>query len=163
MANLCDFSMMVTGNKENIDLFYNMMNQNGTTWMGRGAEAEIVDVEEIDGKCRTEISGWCKWSVNASMVLDAISMRTEPEIWSGHGYDKNGNKLRLVTLFEACKELDLDMEVYSEEPGCGFQEHYLFKDGNLEVSECVRYTEEYDEEKDEYVPHGGFGDWDFEI
>lgn len=164
MANLCSFNMVVIGNKkENIDLFHNMMNQNGTTWMGRGAEVSIDNIDEEEGRYRAELSGWCKWSVEAAMVSNAISMRTHPEIWSGHGKDEHGNDLRFITLYEACKELDLDMEVYSEEPGCEFQEHYLFKDGNLEVSECVHYTEEYDEEEGEYIPHGGFGDWDFEI
>lgn len=163
MANLCDFSMMIVGKKENIDLFHKMMTQNGTTWMGRGAEAEIYFIDEEDGKCRAEINGWCKWSVEAAMVNNAISMRTHPEKWSGHGKDDNGNDLRFITLFEACKELDLDMEVYSSEPGCEFQEHYLFRDGELEISECVHYTEEYNEEDDEYISHGGFGDWEFEI
>lgn len=163
MANLCDFSMIVVGNRENIDLFYNMMNQNGTTWMGRGAEVEIVDVEEVDGKHRAELSGWCKCAVETAMVSNAISMREHPEKWSGNGKDKNGNDLRFITLYEACKELNLDMEVYSEEPGCEFQEHYLFRNGNLEVNECAHYTEEYDEETGEYIPHGGFGDWEFEI
>ena len=47
MANICSFSMVVTGNKkENIDLFMDMMNQRGTTWMGRGAEASIDYIEE---------------------------------------------------------------------------------------------------------------------
>jgi hypothetical protein len=163
MANICSFSMVVVGKKENIDLFMDMMNQRGTTWMGRGAEASIDNIEEYKGKHRAELSGWCKWAVEAAMVSNAISMRREPERWSGHGYDRDGNKLRFVTLYEACKELDLDMEVYSEEPGCEFQEHYLFVDGELEVSETEHYEEEYNEETGDYESIGGFGDWDFEI
>lgn len=163
MANLCSFSMIIVGNKkENIDLFCNIMNQNGTTWMGRGAEASIDNIEEIDGRYRAELSGWCKWSVEAAMIDNAISMRNEPEIWSGHGYDSNGNKLRFITLYEACEELDLDMEVFSEEPGCGFQEHYLFRNGVLEKDESCDYSEEYDEDTEEYEPIGGF-EWDFEL
>ena len=66
-------------------------------------------------------------------------------------------------MLEACEQLNLDMEVYSEEPGCGFQEHYVFADKVLVVNESVDYTEEYDEENDEWVSEGGFEDWSFEI
>ena len=164
MANLCSFMMVVVGNtEENINLFLDMMNQNGKTWMGRGAEASIDNIEHEDGKYRAEISGWCKWSVEAAMVDNAISMREHPEKWSGHGKDDDGNELRFITLYEACEELNLDMEVYSEEPGCEFQEHYLFRDGILELEETEHYEEVYNEETEDYEGIGGFGDWDFEI
>jgi hypothetical protein len=54
------------------------------------------------------------------------------------------------------------MEVYSEEPGCGFQEHYVFVDGRLVTEETTEYTEEFNEETDEWESSGGF-EWDFEI
>ena len=51
MANLCSFSMVVVGkNKENINTFIEWMNQKGTTWMGRGAEADIYGIEEDNGE-----------------------------------------------------------------------------------------------------------------
>lgn len=163
MGNICSFTMVVKGKRENIYIFDDWMNQRGTTWMGRGAEASIDSIEKVDGKNRAKISGWCKNSIDSALFNDAIDMRKRPERWSGGGYDHNGYKLKFVTLYEACKELNLDMEVYSEEPGCEFQEHYLYKDGRVEVDETVRYWETFDEETGEFTPHGGFGDWDFEI
>ena len=163
MANICDFSMMVKGKKENIEQFVDMMEQKGTVWMGRGAVVDFTDMEEVEnGKCRCQIDGNTKWSVQSSMVDNAISMRTEPNKWS-FGEDVNKTELSFVTLFEACKQLGLDMEVYSEECGCGFQEHYLFIDGELVKEECVDYSEEYNEETEEYESSGGFDDWDFVI
>ena len=131
--------------------------------MGRGAVVDITDMEEVEnGKCRCEINGNTKWSVQTSMVDNAISMRTEPNKWS-FGEDVDKTERSFVTLFEACEQLGLDMEVYSEECACGFQEHYLFIDGELVAKECVDYSEEYNEETEEYESSGGFDDWDFEI
>ena len=164
MANICSFNMVVVGNtEENINLFCDIMNQNGTTWMGRGAEASIDNIEYKDGNYRAEISGWCKNSVEAAMVDNAISMREHPEIWSSHGKDRDGNKLTFVTIYEACEMLSLDMEVYSEEPGCEFQEHYLFRDGVLELEETEHYEVVYNEETEDYEGVGGFEEWAFEI
>ena len=77
------------------------------------------------------------------------------------------------------------MEVYSKESGCEFQEHYLFKDGNIQYKDCVKYYEYYiadyknkkeaekelgiqitnnEWENEEYICRGGFADYeDFEI
>ena len=163
MANTCIFSMVVKGKKENIETFLDMMQQKGKVWMGRGAIVDFTDLGEVEsGKHRYQIDGETKWSIQSSLISNAVSMRTEPEKWCfNDGTDKT--ELSFVTLFEACERLDLDMEVYSEECGIGFQEHFLFVDGELLADECVDYTEVYNEETDEYEPEGGFDDWDFEI
>ena len=162
MANICSFSMIVRGTKENIETFKNMMNQVGTVHMGRGAEIDFEDMEELnDNEYRCQIDGQTKWSIQSSLVDDAISMRSNNDMWwFGENVDKT--KLSFVTLFEACEQLNMDMECFSEEPGCGFQEHYLFQNGELQKDECVDYSEEYDEDADEWVTEGGF-EWDFEI
>ena len=162
MANICNFSMVVKGKKENIEQFTDMMQQKGTVWMGRGAVIDFTDMEELEnGKYRCQIDGDTKWSVQSSMIDNAISMRTEPEKWSFGNTDKT--KLTFVTMFEACNQLQLDMEVYSEECGVGFEEHFIFIDGELIIDECVDIVEKYNEETMEYERYGGFGDWDFEI
>lgn len=163
MANVCIFSMILKGKKENIEQFIDMMEQKGTVWMGRGAVVDFTDMEEVENeKYRCKIDGDTKWSVYSSMISNAISMRTEPNKWGfGEGVDKT--KLSFVTLFEACKQLELDMEVYSEECGCCFQEHYLFIDGELVADECVKYVEKYNKETEEYESSGGFDNWDFKI
>lgn len=183
MANICSFSMKVKGTKENIEKFIDMMKQKGTVWMGRGAGVDFTDMEEVEnGKYRCQIDGDTKWSVVSSMVLNAVSMRENPDMWF-FGDDIDKTKLSFVTLFEACEQLKLDMEVYSEECGCGFQEHLMFIDGKIVADECVDYQEydldEYetkeeaeevleiditdDEWDDGVVVRGGFDSWDFEI
>lgn len=162
MANICSFSMVVRGKESDIETFLDMMQQNGTVYMGRGAEiydSEICEVDEEISRC--DISGETKWSILSSLVDDAISMREDVGGWYFGNVDKT--KLTFVTLFEACKQLNLDMECYSEEPGCEFQEHYLFKDGVLLKEECVDYKEFYDEEEEDYISEGGFESWEFSI
>lgn len=181
MANICDFQMCVRGNCSDIEKFYDAMCQKGTIYMGRGASAEI----EFESEDRAMITGWCKWSVVSAMVINAESMRSEPDIWYW-GEGKTSEGLEFITLFEACKKWNIDMEVYSEESGCCFQEHYVFVDGDLICEECVEWNEywlddyetkeeaeselgieitdeEWENGADNYISRGGFENWDFEI
>lgn len=179
MANICSFSMLVKGKHEDIEKFYNAMSQNGNIYMGRGAEAEI-DYDDAEG--RAQIDGWCKWSVQSAMIDNAISMRNEPNIWAFSQREKE--ELEFITLLEATKKWNLVMEVYSEEPGCEFQEHYIFDNGTILCDESVEYHEywicEYDAKEkaeealgieitdaqwkyEDCISEGGFEVWDFEI
>jgi uracil-DNA glycosylase family 4 len=137
--------------------------------------------ENVTKISNTEINGWkiilekelhALKNLKHILVLGKYALQcltNEQSImdWRGtvmdFGEDVDKTELSFVTLFEACKQLELDMEVYSEECGCGFQEHYLFIDGELVAEECVDYSEEYNEETEEYESSGGFDDWDFEI
>lgn len=179
MANLCSFLMKVRGNKEDIIQFHKALNQEGKIWMGRGAETDLTFEE--DGAAF--MSGTCKWSVISALIDNAISMRTEPERW----YHPPGEEEHeYITLFEACKKWNLIMEVYSEECGFEFQEHFICDKGEVLCDECVHW-EEYDiydyetreeaeedldvkftdeewaNEDDGRICRGGFGEWIFEI
>jgi len=183
MANICDFSMRVRGQKEDIEKFYNAMSQKGNVFMGRGAEAEI-QYEDEDEYYTAWIQGWCKWSVTSAMVDNAISMRTNPGQWYfGEGFDVS--KIEFITLIEACQKWNLDMEVFSEEPGCCFQEHIMVINGEVVIDDCeewneyciddfdtkeeaeaelgIKITDEEWNKKYEFISRGGFGEWDFEI
>ena len=178
MANLCSFSMKVRGDKENIIQFHKALTQEGNIWMGRGADADII----FEENGVAFMSGTCKWSVISALVDNAISMRTEPEKW----YHPPGEEEHeYITLYEACKRWNLVMEVYSEECGMQFQEHFICDKGEVICEECVPW-EEYDvwdyetkEEAEEdwgttftdeewtnrgdQIIRGGFKNWDFEI
>lgn len=179
MANICSFLMKVKGNREDITEFYMAINQKGKIWMGRGAE---TDLGFVDDKTAL-MSGWCKWSVISALVDNAISMRTHPELW----YHTPGEEEHeYITLFEACEKWNIIMEVYSEECGMQFQEHYRCDKGRIIYQECVGW-EEYDiddyetkEEAEEEleteftdeewanaddgrITRGGFKSWTFEI
>jgi hypothetical protein len=171
--------MKVRGNKEDIIQFHKALTQDGKIWMGRGAEADL----EFEGDDLASMSGWCKWSVVSALIDNAISMRTEPERW----YHAPGEEEHeYITLYEACKKWNLVMEVYSEEGGCQFQEHFLCDKGEVIYEECVEWEEydiydyeskeeaeeelgtkftdeEWKNEEDGRITRGGFESWDFEI
>lgn len=165
MGNLCSFTMKIKGNPENIKTFHNYLTQNGPVWMGRGAESEY-DTEQLDEVMKeTEnnnfelyLGGSVKNSIADALISDAIEMRTTPNRWSL----KNESDLSFITLFEACEQLNLDMEVFSEEPGCCFAEHILFKDKKVVTKEMIPFTETWSEEKEDYIRTGGY-DIVFEI
>lgn len=183
MANLCSFSMKVRGEHDNIEKFYNAMMQDGNIYMGRGADAEI-NYNDEDGTAH--IDGCCKWSVVSAMVDNAISMRSNPDRW-GWGDGVDPKSLEFITLWEACERWSIVMEVYSEEGGCQFQEHFLCDKGDVICEDCVNWEEyfvddyETKEEAEEDMDieitdeewaeglsegrftRGGFESWDFEI
>ena len=180
MAKICSFSMCVKGTHDDIEKFYNAMTQNGNIYMGRGVDAEI---QYEDEECRAFIDGWYKWSIQSSLINNAISMRNEPDKWYfGDNVDKS--KLEFITLVEACEKWNITMEVYSEETGFCFQEHYIIINGDVELNDCVDYYEYYlgdfrtkeeaekeleititDDEWDneEFILKGGFENWEFNI
>ena len=152
--------------------------------MGRGADAEIDydDNYDGDGTDRAQIDGWCKWSVSSAMISNAVSMRTEPNIWAFSQREKD--ELEFITLTEATKKWNLVVEVYSEEPGCEFQEHYVFDNGIVLEDDYAEYHEywvdEYETKEEaenelgieitdeeweagDTICRGGFKNWDFEI
>lgn len=179
MANICSFLMKVRGNKSDIEQFHKALNQEGKIWIGRGAETDLTF--EKDGAAF--LSGWCKWSVVSALTDNAVSMRTEPDMW----YHEDGEEDKeYITLYEACKRWNIVMEIYSEEGGCQFQEHFICNKGDVICEECVDW-EEYDvyeygskeeaeqdlgikftdeewaKQDDGRITRGGFDNWDFEI
>lgn len=180
MANICSFGMKVNGKKENVKRFYDALIQEGDIWMGRGASAYVSD-EVDEEEYSLVLSGTCKGSVQSALIDDALSMRKTPEKWNFTPYEVEG--LSFITLLEATEKWDLTMEVYSEEPSNGFQEHFIFQNGNILEEEWVEYFEEYigafdskaeaeaslgvkisDEQwEDQHYVSGGYGDWFFDI
>ena len=178
MANLCNYEMKIVGEKKSRDSFIKALTQDGSEWIGRGG---VVNLEnEDEDSCI--IFGYCKWSINASMIKDAISMRTEPENWDFINKETKDNH-SFITLPEASAKYNLNIEAYSEEPGCCFAEHLLIRNGQVDINETTEYHEYYigdyetkeeaeketgldisDEEwgDSDYITSGGFNG-DFEI
>jgi hypothetical protein len=182
MANLCSFLMKVRGNKEDILQFYKALTQDGKIWMGRGAGADL----EFEGEDLATLTGTCKWSIQSALIDNAISMRTDSRSWY-FGEGLSSKDFEFVTLYEACERWSLVMEVYAEECGCQFQEHFVCDKGEVLCDDCVNweeyFVEDYEtkEEAEEDLEititdeewatgleegrftRGGFESWDFEI
>lgn len=151
MANICVFNMMVKGNKDGIEKFYEALTQDSPeAWIGRGAEADIL----YDNDNTAYIDGNCKWSIQSALIDDAISMQEQEE-------EEMSQAQEFLTIWEACEKYHVNMEVFSWEPGEKFSEHYKYENGEI-TDECVDYEEIYDEETDDYITEGGF-EADFDL
>ena len=115
MANCCYFTMKIAGKPEQVNQFANQLN----TGFGRvySFETDLLTIEK-DSCPRSDLisvigQGDCAWSISTAMP----------------------------NLLEVSERLGLCIEVFSSEPGNGFQEHYIYDKGSLLVDECVDYCE----------------------
>jgi hypothetical protein len=53
-----------------------------------------------------------------------------------------------TTLKEQSKNCEI--EVFSEEPGCMFSEHYLFKNGKCLIDDCIEISATEEDEDGDY-------------
>lgn len=166
MANNCYFRMKVVGMPEHIKELIDMLTKKDKyqdTGLGGIYFCEIYEGSADEGA--VELWGECAWSVATAMI--------------------DYGTLDVITLPAATEKFGLTVEVYSEELGMGFQEHYLVENGKIIIEECVDCEEYYvqdmtADEKEEfkrehrltegeiiermeegYVKIGGFERWDF--
>lgn len=139
MANTCWFEMLVKGNNTGIERFLKAMkHSDNECWMGRGA---FVDDAECEGGV-ARISGSCKWSIESALIRYAKEFEEERK--KGVISSTISEVKRFVTLYDACDELHLNMEVISFEPGCGFSEHFKYENGEItEEKNSLGYDDEW--------------------
>lgn len=128
MANNCLFDMRITGKEDAIKEFIAMLKWEGEfkeNGLGRTYSfyAEELEKTDIPGVYSVTGYGDCAWSVLTAMCKE---------------YMKEAPSLESET-----ERLGLVVEVYSSEPGCCFQEHYLFVKGDTVINECVDYEEHW--------------------
>ena len=189
MPNYCHYSMCVVGEKENVEEFikviqadydYNSMVFSYDRHLFRVFEAYYDEIDEFeDNVCQVVIGGECAWSV-ACCMFDI----------GHHGYyhdlkERFPNEFKGTTIPAESERLNLSIEIFSEECGMCFQEHYKVINGEIVEEECEDYYEYYlrdyktkeeaeeelgieitDEEwngPDDFISRGGFDDWDFSI
>ena len=157
MANICSVRMRIAAkDAESIQKFIEDVRDSRKyrVYSGIFTTEEDFDpglVLDIDGAKAYDVGFSCAWSFISSFEEDGVNKmfgKDEP------AYDKY--------FHEFCKDHGVGVEVYSEESGVGFEEHYVIApSGEIVENECVNMTEEYIEEDDEWVKEGGFGDPDF--
>jgi hypothetical protein len=179
MANNCFYQMQVQGAQENVDEFIKIIkanyyyDDNGKCNVDRHfwrVFEACVDDEYVKNCIKTAmISGDCAWSVYSCMCDGKWTYQDQFK-------DDSGTTLKIES-----ERLHLAIEVYSEECGCAFMEHFVFVNGEQLIDECVDWNEypAYDYESveelnedygtnftqeefegNEYLQVGGM-DWDF--
>lgn len=189
MPNYCFYSMCTIGKKKDVEEFikvmqadydYGAMEFSHDRHFFRVFEADYDEIENLgDDIYKVVISGNCAWSVGCCMFD-----------MGHHGYyqefkERFPNEFRGTTISAESERLNLSIEIFSEECGMCFQEHYIVIDGKIIEDECEDYYEYYlrdyetkeeaeeeleieitDEEwdgPDDFISRGGFDSWDFSI
>lgn len=156
MPNYCDYEMKINGKKENVEKLISYL-QAEYSYKGDGTVecsadkhffrvfgADVLEEYEIDpGKEDTLytaiVGGCCAWSVYSCMMQGEHTYYNRVK-------ESNKKEFYGTHMIEATRELDLEVEIFSEEPGCGFMEHYRIDKGEVLVDDCVDWCELYDEE-----------------
>lgn len=139
MANDCCFSMLVAGEKENVNEFITMLDYTHPHL----CFARIFDIYESrrkvlkDGRTAVQLDGACAWSVYSCM------MEGGGTYYNDHLNDPYDGSARLTSLIKQGERLQLDIEIFSEEPGMGFTEHYRIINGQVIEYTCDDYSEYY--------------------
>ena len=126
--------MHVKGLPENVREFYEILNYEKDIYFSRIFDAELGPSYPCnDGTIVSDIFGACAWSVWSCM-------------FSGDGtyFGEDAVKPRedgRSNIFIESKRLSLKIEIYSEEPGVGFAEHYIVDNGVMIENEECKYEE----------------------
>lgn len=152
MPNECYYEMKITGKKENVEAFVQIM-QNDYNYneghvqevkhLWRVFDADIFDeIEWSSGLYSAFVSDNCAWSVKSCMCNGEYTYQND------FGNDEG---CKGTTCQDESKELDLVIEVFSEEHGFSFQEHFIWVRGIQWTEECVDYYEPY-YDPEEFTP-----------
>lgn len=146
MPNWCVFEINVVGPKEGVEYMLNVL-KSGYSY---SSDPPKIDFKEhvfrtyIDGYAfdkeddqygdyvHYQIWGDCAWSVYCCML-------DKQGNWSYYGRLKESypDTFKGTTLIDLSARFGLIIEIWSEEPGMCFREHYIIQNGVMIVDECI--------------------------
>ena len=137
MPNYCNYEIKVKGSKNAINNLLECLKAHYDYTEGKPTHKHFFRVfEVIEGDYYKEgkdyvmyILGYCAWSVHSAMVSKAS------ESYYTYLKKEHPQEFMGTTLLEESKNCEI--EVFSEEIGCEFSEHYIFKNGKCLLDECV--------------------------
>ena len=140
MPNYCDYEMKITGSKKAINRVIECLKADYNYGIGKPAHKHFFRVFECYGDDEDFVNegngvfskvvwGYCAWSIHSCML--------KGESYSYYNTCKNSHPDIFMGTDLAEQSEDCTIEAFSEEPGIGFSEHYLFKNGVCFIDECV--------------------------
>ena len=139
MPNYCEYEMKIKGSKKAIERVINCLKQDYNYSKCKPSHKhffrvfECFDDEEFvkneDGTFTKFVWGDCAWSVHSCMLKGQNTY-----------YDSVKNDFPNIFMGTDLEEQskDCEIEVFSEEEGCAFSEHYIFKNGKCLLDDCVK-------------------------
>lgn len=133
MPNICTASLVVKGRKDCVDEFIRILK---SEWdpetklfthyprFCRIFDTEIFEYFSIDALYYVaSINFTCAWSVYSCM------MKGEDTYYNDHPDDEK--EIKVTNLEDISKKYNLDIQIWSDEPGFGFEEHYHIVSGTF--------------------------------
>lgn len=180
MANCCYYNMRVFGKPKTVIAVYNFINDHSPECEIYDSTPGDVNLESVDEEL-TELdlylNGWAKWSCMSAwnmdkyrydqFITDTITRK------AAEGVPLDEHEKFAMERIKAMKKEKLEspslldfkdnvsIEIFSEEAGMGFAEHYILINGGFRIDDCRNFYEHYDEENDKVILNGGYMDYDF--
>lgn len=155
MANNCEYTAMIVGRRrKDVERFIRILDyrdmEEGLCCRRTFSVARADGIQKVVDFYKTGIFGDVAWSVGGCWISPILMPGEEDHSYPNgkpmnhhftHDRKKCFSNLR-VTVPQICKLLDCAMEVWSKEPGMGFQEHYLIDhDGELVIEDVTDWAE----------------------
>lgn len=127
MANYCSYDLMVRGKTADVEQFYRYMTDydNSPKYFARIFSAEILERNDENSFTTMKVYGDCAWSVYSCMCDGSCTY-----------FSDSNQEGKLTCLRDATKELNLEVEIHSEEEGMGFWEHIHYSNGECICQDC---------------------------
>lgn len=130
MPNWCEYDMCaVSKSRESLERLIKIMNyEDNEYYICRVNQATAGDIEQEDDLYTVRIMGFVAWSC---VTWFSRIERIDETIESGGHY---------ITLDILCERLGIAVEVFGEESGMEFQEHYICNPkGDIVCNECAEW------------------------
>lgn len=125
MSNVCTGTLGVRGSEEGLRKTKAILMGEADKHLARSEFTYIGKAEGVEYYFFD-----CAWSVYSCMCSGE------------HTYYGDGKNAALTTLQEISEENGVFIEVYAEEIGIGFREHYVYDNGKEIVADCEDIEEE---------------------
>lgn len=182
MPNYCSYTArIVSKRKQSVERFLAILNykdyglkDSRGLYLARTFSAECEDgILKEDGLFYADVYGDVAWSIHTCWIGGTASYHNDAtnkypdgdpkfSVWNYRDGIHYSNLI--ITIPELCKLLKCAIEIWSDEGGIGFQEHYLIdSDGDPVIEGCVDWSpNKIDEETGEEIldtAEGGFDDY----
>lgn len=131
MPNYCRWKMHVQGDPASIEVLAARLrgDMDAELFFPRANLMNTFEMSWLDSRTAS-LEADCAWSVYSCMFDGSNTYKADAMDPSPY-----------ATLEDSSRELALKIEVYSNEPGVGFAEHYLFENGEELINETTDYKE----------------------
>lgn len=143
MPNWCDADIYVKGRKMDVDEFINILNADydyhnmkfsHIPHFYRIFENNVYDRIDNGAFSFAQSNVECAWSVYCCMFPGDCTYYNDM-------MNDEEHRKRHTNIIEASRKLNLEIEIWSAEPGMCFREHYYIKNGNVLIDEELPYYE----------------------